>query len=47
MRQLKITNNLTPRNEMLKKYFKDISRYAMITPEEEVELAIRIKEGDR
>ncbi len=48
MRQLKITKSITSReNESLEKYLQEIGREEMINPEEEVELAQRIKKGDR
>ena len=48
MRQLKITKSITSReNESLEKYLQEIGREEMISPEEEVELAQRIKKGDR
>jgi RNA polymerase primary sigma factor len=48
MRQLKIVKQVTNREvASLDKYLQEISREAMITAEEEVELAIRIKNGDR
>jgi len=47
MRQLKITKSITNREtKSLEKYLQDISREVMITAEEEVELAKRIKQGD-
>ncbi|MBS3806273.1 MAG: RNA polymerase sigma factor RpoD/SigA [Bacteroidales bacterium] len=47
MRQLTITKQLTPRtDESLGHYFREISKYALVTAEEEVELSIRIKKGD-
>ncbi|MBK9290687.1 MAG: RNA polymerase sigma factor RpoD/SigA [Bacteroidetes bacterium] len=47
MRQLKITKSITNReNQSLDKYLQDIGREQMITAEEEVELARRIKLGD-
>ncbi len=47
MRQLKITPTITNReSEVLEKYLQEIGREEMITPEEEVALARRIKEGD-
>lgn len=47
MRQLKITKSITNReNQSLDKYLQDIGREQMITAEEEVELARRIKQGD-
>lgn len=47
MRQLKITKSITNRgSDSLEKYLHDISKEELITPEEEVELAQRIKRGD-
>ncbi len=48
MKQLKITQQITNRESAsLEKYFQEISREEMITPEEEVNLAKRIKAGDK
>lgn len=48
MRQLKIAKQVTNREtKSLDKYLTDIGRLDLITPEEEVELARRIKEGDQ
>ena len=47
MRQLKISTSITTRNETLDKYLQDISRQPMISVNEEVELAQRIRQGDR
>ena len=47
MRQLKITKQITNRDALsLEKYFQEISKKEMITADEEVELAVRIKQGD-
>jgi RNA polymerase primary sigma factor len=47
MRQLKINKSITNReNASLDKYLTDIGREDLITAEEEVKLAQRIKEGD-
>ncbi len=48
MRQLKITKSITNRNsDSLEKYLHDIGKEELITPEEEVDLARRIKKGDQ
>lgn len=48
MRQLKITQSFTNRESAsLDKYLQDIGHEELLTPEEEVELAQRIKKGDR
>ena len=48
MRQLKITKSITNReNASLDKYLQEIGHEALISAEEEVELAHRIKNGDR
>lgn len=48
MRQLKITKQVTNREtQSLEKYLQEIGKVEMITPEEEVELARRIKQGDQ
>lgn len=47
MRQLKITKSITNReSQSLEKYLQEIGRVDLITPEEEVTLAIKIKQGD-
>lgn len=47
MRQLKITKQLTNRDsKSIDKYLSDVSKEEMVTPEEEVSLAVRIKQGD-
>lgn len=48
MKQLKISKSITNRDAgTLEKYLQDIAKEAMVTPEEEVELAQRIKAGDQ
>lgn len=46
MQQLKITTSITKRGEGLDTYLAQISKIPMITPEEEVDLATRIRQGD-
>lgn len=47
MRQLKITASITSReNDSLEKYLSEIAKIDMITPEEEAELARKIRTGD-
>ena len=48
MRQLKITKQVTNReSKSLNNYLQDVSKLDLITAEEEVELAQRIREGDQ
>lgn len=47
MRQLRITQQITHRDEnSVNLYFQEVNKYPMISVEEEVELAARIKKGD-
>ena len=47
MRQLKITASITSREaDSLEKYLNEIARIDLISPEQEAELARRIREGD-
>src|ERR1700684_2827380 len=47
-RQPKITKSITNReSQSLEKYLQEIGKVDLITPEEEVQLAIRIKQGDQ
>ncbi len=47
MRQLKITKSITNReSQSLEKYLQEIGKVELINPEEEVKLAIKIKQGD-
>jgi len=44
---LKLTRQITNReNKSLDQYFQEIGKYDLLTSEEEVELAIKIKKGD-
>ncbi len=48
MRQLKISKSITNReSQSLEKYLQEIGKVELITPEEEVKLAVRIKQGDQ
>ncbi len=47
MRQLKITKSITNReSQSLEKYLQEIGKVELISPEEEVKLAVQIKKGD-
>lgn len=46
MRELKITQTFTHRTESLEAYHKMINKFPLVSPEEEVELAQRIRKGD-
>ena len=48
MRQLKITQQITAReNDSLERYLQEIAKEGMITPDQEVQLARRIRMGDQ
>jgi len=48
MRQLKITKSITNReSQSLEKYLQEIGKVELISPEEEVKLALLIKKGDQ
>src|SRR5438045_6524827 len=48
MRQLKITKSITNReSQSLEKYLQEIGKVELISPEEEVQLAVKIKQGDQ
>jgi RNA polymerase primary sigma factor len=47
MRQLKITRSITRREDSIDKYLLEIGKEELISPEEEIELAQRIKRGDQ
>jgi len=47
MRHLKISQQITNRESLsLEKYFYEIDKVKMVTPDEEVDLATRIRKGD-
>lgn len=47
MRELKITNTITNRDSTsVEKYFNEVSKLELVSADEEVELAKRIKDGD-
>lgn len=47
MRQIKIEERKTVRSRQIDRYFNDLNHHEKISPEEEVELAKRIKMGDQ
>lgn len=48
MRQLKISKQITTReSKSITAYFNDINRYPLIDAQEESDLAVRIKKGDK
>ncbi|MCO5249201.1 MAG: RNA polymerase sigma factor RpoD/SigA [Chitinophagales bacterium] len=48
MRQLKITKSITNReSQSLEKYLQEIGKVDLLTPDEEVDLAQKIKQGDQ
>lgn len=48
MRGIKISQSITDRsNEIIRMYFRDVSKIPLITAEEEKELAYKAKDGDR
>lgn len=47
MRQLKITATITERSFISEKYFNEVQSIPMIDPAKEIELAQRIKKGDK
>ena len=46
MRELKITQSITTRDESLNRYLAEISKIPMLTTDEEVSLAAKIRHGD-
>src|SRR5210317_815172 len=48
MRQLKISKQITNReSQSLDKYLQEIGKVDLLTPDEEIDLAIKIKKGDQ
>jgi RNA polymerase primary sigma factor len=48
MRQLKISKSITNReSQSLEKYLQEVNKLSLISPEEEVRLAVLIKQGDK
>jgi RNA polymerase primary sigma factor len=48
MRQLKISNSITTRESAsLQKYLQEIDKVELLTPDDEVQLTIRIRQGDQ
>ena len=48
MRQLKISKSITNReSQSLEKYLQEVNKMKMISAEEEVSLAVLIKQGDK
>lgn len=47
MRQLRITRQITQRtDDSIDRYFQEVEKYPLISPEEEVELTVRMRKGD-
>ena len=46
MRQLKISPSVTARTQTVEEYLRDLGRIEMVSPDEECDLAARIKAGD-
>jgi RNA polymerase primary sigma factor len=47
MQRIKITSSITVREPMLDMYFKEIDKLSLVSAEEEVQLAVLIKNGDK
>lgn len=46
MREFKIINRITNTSDNLNRYFSEISKYELLSPEKEAELAFKAKDGD-
>jgi RNA polymerase primary sigma factor len=46
MREFKIINRITNTNDNIARYFSEINKYEILTPEKEAELAVKSKNGD-
>lgn len=47
MRQLKIKTQITNRNDNIDKYLSEIAKFKLLSTDEEIELAVRIRAGDK
>ena len=46
MREFKIINRITNTTDNISRYFSEINKYEILTPEKEAELAVKSKNGD-
>lgn len=46
MREFKITNRITNNTDNISRYFNEINKYPLLTPEKESDLFIKLKNGD-
>lgn len=46
MREFKIINRITDTTDNISRYFNEINKYKILTPEKEAELAVKSKNGD-
>jgi RNA polymerase primary sigma factor len=47
MQRIKITTSITVKEPMLDKYFREIDKLPLLSPDEEAELSILIQKGDK
>lgn len=47
MRQFKISEKYTARNENLNRYMEEVSKIEMLSPDEEFKIATRVRQGDK